>query len=360
MKYYDTNYDEYMISKHHYNLHPVFDSLIQKISHEKMFGNFILYGPSGIGKYSQALYLIKKITGSSLKYEKKVIINTEKQDYICKISDLHYEVDLGLLGCHSKILFHETFQQIIEIITLKPNPLGFILLKNFHCIHSELLELFYSYMQQYSGTNSFINLYFIILTENVSFMPNNVLSSSITFNMTRPTSNDYSLTWKIINDASMDKSEDIFISRIASTNSGENNVSVYESIKYIIDDTGSNNIMNCKEINHLKMIKKSSTPDDVFNVICDKLIENMVKPEPCLSTIRECIYDIFTYNVEPCECIWYILHFLIDNNYIDSSNISKIMSKCNGTFKYFNNNYRPIYHIENIILFIVVNIKDKQ
>ena len=43
-----------------------FPSSIEKL------GNLIFYGPSGVGKYSQMLYAIKKYSHSELKYEKKM------------------------------------------------------------------------------------------------------------------------------------------------------------------------------------------------------------------------------------------------------------------------------------------------
>ena len=38
---------------------------------------------------------------------KKMHITVAKQNYTIKVSDIHYEVDLSLLGCNSKILWHK-------------------------------------------------------------------------------------------------------------------------------------------------------------------------------------------------------------------------------------------------------------
>ena len=56
------------------------------------FQPLILYGPSGVGKYTQMLQIVKKYSPSQLKHEKKLLINTSSPFYI-KISDIHYEVD---------------------------------------------------------------------------------------------------------------------------------------------------------------------------------------------------------------------------------------------------------------------------
>ena len=85
--------------------------------------------------------------------------------YYFKISDIHYEIDMSLLGCNSKLLWHEIYNQIIDSILSKNNKSGIILCKYFHEIHSELLEIFYSYMQ--SLYNSSINLKFILITQEL-------------------------------------------------------------------------------------------------------------------------------------------------------------------------------------------------
>ena len=111
--------------------------------------NIILYGPSGIGKYSQALYMIEKYSPSKLKYQKKMHIHTSKESfYEFKISDIHYEIDFELLGCNSKFLWNDFYINTIDVISTKEHKSGIILCKNFHTIHNELLDIFYSYMQK--------------------------------------------------------------------------------------------------------------------------------------------------------------------------------------------------------------------
>ena len=65
--------------------------------------NFILYGPPDTLKYKNALKIIETFSPSKLKYEKKIIIEIQKNNFIIKISDIHYEVDVELLFYNSKI-----------------------------------------------------------------------------------------------------------------------------------------------------------------------------------------------------------------------------------------------------------------
>ena len=50
---------------------------------------------------------------------KKIIINNNKNDFFIKISDIHYEIDMQLLGYNSKTLFNEIYNLILDIIYSK-------------------------------------------------------------------------------------------------------------------------------------------------------------------------------------------------------------------------------------------------
>ena len=175
MKFLETHFDEYNTAIQEYNLHPKLTKVFSKFpsSIEKL-GNLIYYGPSGVGKYSQMLRSIQKYSPSHLKYEKKLSITYDKKQYFFKISDIHYEVDMSLLGCNSKLLWHDIYLQIVDIISAKTEKSGIIICKYFHEIHSELLENFYSYMQQNAASS--IDLKFILISEHISFIPDSILN----------------------------------------------------------------------------------------------------------------------------------------------------------------------------------------
>jgi len=52
------------------------------------------------------------------------------------------------------------------------------------------------------------------------------------------------------------------------------------------------------------------------------------------------------------DCIWYILLKLVEQNKIKNENLSNIMIKTYSFFQYYNNNYRPIYHLENYLFYV--------
>ena len=333
MKYYESHYDDYINSVEKYNIHPELIEIINQFpTNNNELNNCIFYGPTGSGKYSQLLKIIKKYSPSELKYDKKITLQNDKQNYIYRISDVHYEIDISLLGCNSKIIWHEVFLQIIDIISVKQDKFGIIVCKNFHLIHSELLEIFYSYMQQYNS-QSILKIKFFIITEHISFIPTNILNSCQIINIKRPCKAEYT-------------------NMICSQS--ENSINKIN----ILNKVELEGIINLKETQYFSLIKKTDDiPKDIFNIICDNIIQEISKKEKLSFTdFRDTLYDILTYNLDVTECLWYILRYFIENNYLNSQDITDILDKSYYFLKYYNNNYRPIYHLESIMFYIINKI----
>ena len=346
MKFYESHYDEYIASVDKYNLHPelshISDSFEPGLSH---FDNLIVYGPAGIGKYSQILYLLKKYSPTKLKYDKKITINTEKQQYTYHISDIHYEIDMSLLGCNSKILWHELFFQIVDIISVKQEKIGVILCKNFHMIHNELLEIFYSYIQQYRN-HATIQIKFIIMTEHLSFMPNNILNSCKILSIGRPAKEAY-----------MKTTENSIMLHHPLPSPANAEIAI-DNLQSVMTNVAPDTIINTKEIRSFVGIDKSTKiPEDIFNIICDNIIHEIMNPAKInFAVFRDVIYDILIYNLDVSECIWYILNHLIQTGVLPARHISGVLNKIFTFLKYYNNNYRPIYHLESILFYLIVKI----
>jgi hypothetical protein len=315
MKFCETHFEEYINVKE--NLHPKLEKVFNKFPKKiNDFKNLIFYGANGVGKYTQVLKSIRKYSPTDLKYEKKISITYNKQQYFYKISDIHYEIDMSLLGCNSKLLWHEIYLQLFDIISAKSEKSGIILCKYFNEIHSELLENFYSYMQKNNATS--IDLKFILITEELSFIPDNILNCCEIINIPRPTKTLYNKCLKNKLTIKVDK-----ITNIKNLHSS---------------------------ITQLMMPHK---------IICDKILDAMVKIEDTkFLKFRDLLYDIFIYNLDITDCIWYIISTLIQQNKIKNDDISVILIKTYTFFQYYNNNYRPIYHLENYLFFIVSLMHD--
>ena len=81
MKYYETNYEEYLSSYENYNIHPELTDIKSKFPKNiSEFHNLIVYGASGVGKYTQVLSILQAYSPSKLKYDKKISVTYEKQE----------------------------------------------------------------------------------------------------------------------------------------------------------------------------------------------------------------------------------------------------------------------------------------
>jgi hypothetical protein len=315
MKLCETHFEEYIIENNKINLHPKLDKIYEKFPKSiNELKNLIFYGPSGTGKYTQMLKSIKKYSPSELKYERKISVTFNKHQYFFKVSDIHYEIDMSLLGCNSKLLWHEIYQQIIDIISTKIDKSGIIVCKYFNDIHSELLDNFYSYMQK----NNLLGVYikFIIITEEISFIPDNIINCCEIIHISRPTKKLYTKLLK-------------------------NKIRLPNNLKL-------ENITNIKilQFNNEELMLQ-------YKIICNKIINNLININDMnFLKFRDILYDIFIYNLDITDCIWYILSFLVEKDKIKNEDFSKILLKTYCFFQYYNNNYRPIYHVENYLLYL--------
>jgi hypothetical protein len=263
--------------------------------------NLIFYGPGGTGKYSQVLACISKYSPSRLKYEKRLSITCNKETQTIKISDIHFEIDMSLLGCTSKLLWNEMHAQIVDVISARPDAVGIIVCKYFHNIHGELLETFYNYMHMPHHSN--IRLKYVLLTEHIGFIPNNILNSCEIISVARPTP----LMYKKIN----------------ATNAVH---------------AGS----------HAHNAPMQELFDNLLHYICN--VEHIR-----FAQLRELLYDILIYDFDITECAWYLISELKKKGTLRDENMSDVLIHTHKFLQYYNNNYRPIYHLENFV-FMLVNI----
>ena len=296
-----------------HKLNTVYKLLPKNIS---KLNSLIFYGPIGSGKYLQVLKLLKNYSPSNLKYDKKMLLTFNKQDYCYKISDIHIEIDMALLGCNSKVLWNDIYYHIIDIVNAKQDKTIIVVCKNFNEIHSELLDVFYSYMQDIKSIqNTQIVIKYILLTTDISFISDKIINLCDIIPITKPTKN------KLVKSFGKD---------ICNKNNDISNLS------------------------NLKYIKSSNIKPHI--IISNNILEYIINYDNInFTTIRELLYDLLIYNVNIYDSINYIVTELIENKHI-SKNIDELMIKMYVFLKYYNNNYRPIYHLESFIFNIIKEI----
>ena len=337
MKYYETNFEEYIHAVNEYNIHPEWAEEYKKFPKcIRDFENIIIYGASGVGKYSQMLKLLQPYSPTELKHTKRITVHTEKQKYTYHMSDVHYEVDMSFLGCNSKIVWHELYFQIVDIVCTRPEKTGIIVCKNFHMINTELLDIFYRYIQQYNNSYMNIQIKFVLICDHISFLPTNILEICEILPFERPSREVYEIMVK--------------------TNSDED---VAKKRGHILSELDTNDILNLKEIRSFSTIKTvENIPVDIFNIVCDKIIQDIESETFHFLNFRDSLYDILIYNLDLSECFWHIMSHFLCKDKIKMENVTDILRKTYPFLKYYNNNYRPIYHLESIFFYLIMKINN--
>ena len=140
------NFVDYFEQSNKKNLHPKLDTLYKSFSDKlEELPNIIFYGPPGTGKYTQMLKLVSRFSPSNLRHEKKVVMDYDKYVFILKISDIHYEVDMSLLGCNAKLMWNDIYKRISDIVISTTHKTGIIVCKHFGSINNDLLNIFYNF-----------------------------------------------------------------------------------------------------------------------------------------------------------------------------------------------------------------------
>lgn len=289
------------------SLHPTWEYTLPESIDE--LPHLIFFGPSGVGKYTQMKNIIRKYSPSQLKYEKRIIVETTKQEYMIKISDIHFEIDMSLLGCNAKQLWNELYVHMVDVILARPSKVGIVVCKCFNEIAQDLLHSFYSYMQTLP-TESF-KIKYILMTDSLSFIPDPIVYRCHKIRVPRPSK------------------------------------AHYQKISGVTIEQDISDITNAGNPNQVPFHRRKS--ETIFSVIVDA-------DRHRLSTIRECIYDLLTYNMNINNSMWFILSKLIKDEHLQDVDICDTMLETYRCLKYYNNNYRPIYHLEKWVVYLINTI----
>lgn len=270
--------------------------------------NIIIYGPPNSGKYYHALSILNKYT-KSVDYlpQKKLELEINKSVEHFQSSDIHYEIDFNLLGTSAKNIWYTFYNHICDILITKTERVCVILIKNFHCIHEDLLNVFFSFMQT---NNHHIKVKYMLLTQQLSFLPNNITSRCSIIKCKQPRKN-----------------------KIQNNETYNNNFVYYD-----------NHIEESKRLISFMIDFK-----DTY-MYKNKDAENQYK------LLRDILYDILVKNHNIYRVLQYIAFKLVEMNIIVDHN--KLIQDIMDFFKYYNNNYRPIYHLERVSFNIIDNLKN--
>jgi len=154
-----------------------------------------------------------------------------------------------------------------------------------------------------------LNISFILITEHICLFPYDILNISSIISFKKPVKSLYKLRLKKA--AAIDK------------------------------------ITNIKDYS-------SGSSIDLYKIKCDTIISliDYYKKDNFLMELREALYNLLICNLDIGECIWYI----INHNVEKIKNMNLVLIKLGDFLKLYNNNYRPIYHLERFFLYLCSDI----
>jgi hypothetical protein len=333
------NYNEIINENPNYNFSKDLLHIISNISNvhtnNEHFINYIFYGPPCAYKYKNALKLLQHFSPTNLKYEKKLHINLTKTEFYIKISDIHYEIDVENFIYNSKSLWNEIYNIIYNSIASSSIKRGYIVFRNFDKINYDLLDLLYNYMQK--ELFSTLNIKYIIITECVSFIPMKILNICKILNFAK-------LNKKNIHGLCNKSNKQYFKKLNLSSKDAE----------YIYNKVNNPNIFTYLDIsNNMKyIIQHSAICDTYINLICNNNYN--------ITNIRTLLYDILINHLNSHECFFYIIQSLIINKLINCNKIGDLIFNSIFFLKNYNNNYRPIFHLESFTLYLIELINENK
>jgi len=168
-------------------------------------------------------------------------------------------------------------------------------------------------MQQIN--NNSVDLKYILLTEEISFIPDSIINCCEVIHVPRPSRPSYNKC---------------LVAKVPPALTLEN-------------------ITNIKNLH--SSIHDLTQP---YKIICDKIINEMINIDDLkFLKFRDVLYDKFIYNLDITDCIWYIISTLLAQKKLKNTDLSTVLLKTYSFLQYYNNNYRPIYHLENYLFYLV-------
>ena len=314
---------------------------------DENFINYIFYGPPCSYKYKNALKLLQHFSPSNLKYEKKLHINLTKTEFYIKISDIHYEIDVENFIYNSKSLWNDIYHIIYNSIASSPIKRGYIVFRNFDKINYDLLDLLYNYMQK--ELFSTLNIKYIIITECVSFIPMKIINICKILNFAKLSKKNINLL--------CNKNNKLYFKKMNNTTKDTKDTTLItcSNADIIYNKINNPNIFTHLDIsNNMKYIEQHSAICNTYiNLITNNNNYN-------ITNIRTLLYDILINHLNSHECFFYIIQSLIINKLINTNKISDLIFNSIFFLKNYNNNYRPIFHLESFTLYLIELINENK
>jgi hypothetical protein len=114
------------------------------------------------------------------------------------------------------------------------------------------------------------------------------------------------------------------------------------------------NSITIKRIDNKPNINNINNDTIHSNVLyIDEIVDLIINKNKTFIEIREKIYNLLIKNYNIHDCIYQIFYKLVELEYIDKDNVNTIFKKLVHILRKYNNNYRSIFHLEHLIIFLM-------
>ena len=135
----------------------------------------IIYGTTGSEKEQLVEDYLKRISPSSLKYERKLIYDGPKTQVLIRVSDVHYSVDLSLLKCGGLLAWHNVIDLIRGSIAARGKRMGLVLCYAAEECSTDILQAISHCLGRVFGRT--VRVFFWLITSSISCLPQRIVSN---------------------------------------------------------------------------------------------------------------------------------------------------------------------------------------
>lgn len=263
-----------------------------------------------------------------------------------RTSDVHYEIDIQQLGSGSKQTWHAALFHIVDVITTRRGTDaslsgGIILCKNIHLADTDLLDVFYSYMNHPYHHLFGVHVRFVLLSDHVCFFPATILARSVLVSVRRPSMAAY-------------------IAAVSANLASVPGVPEMLPTPFGVEALGSVDATSIVNIKELYDIARGTNPvnnaTDTSTLLSDPLFAALTAPAYStshpnkprslrLGQFRTHLYNILVHKMDVHSIILRVLERLVEANRI---RLSLVLPYLSEYFYDYNQGYRAIFHIERI------------
>ena len=134
--------------------------------------DLIVYGTDGSNKEEAVGAFLESASPSSLKYERKLVCETPKSRFFVRVSDIHYSLDLNLLGPAGLVMWNCIVDQIRGSIAASGKREGLVVCYSVEGYSAEVLNAVGQCIGDLMGRT--VRIFFWFITSSMCCLPRRI------------------------------------------------------------------------------------------------------------------------------------------------------------------------------------------